>query len=143
VSGATIALLLEEITMKKTEKTLSTTEATPKANHVHASEVGALAGEVAGGIVGAIAGPAGAATGMIVGAMAGALAGEVMDREAKRAQAHDADLDDAIGVTSGDLGAPNLEHPPAKVGAYSSASAGAGTASRPAAEGPIPLDGDE
>src|SRR3974390_2272665 len=102
--------------MKKSKKAQATKAAQPRPNHMHGSQVGAAAG---------------------------ALAGEVLDREAKRSHAHDAELDDAIGVTCGDIGAPNVEHPPATVGAYSSASVGASTSNHVPAEGPIPVDGDE
>jgi hypothetical protein len=70
----------------------------------HAGEAGAIAGEVVGALVGSAAGPAGAAAGMVIGAAAGALVGGVMEQEAERASRHDAELDDAIGVTGGDLG---------------------------------------
>jgi hypothetical protein len=95
---------------------------------------------VAGGLVGSIAGPPGAVAGMVLGAAVGALAGKVIDDEAERAHVHDSELDDEIGVTSGDLGAPNLLHLPAKIGAYSSASSGAAAPSHPPAEGPISGD---
>jgi len=40
---------------------------------------------------------------------------------------HTAELDAAIGVNGGDLGAPNLKHPPAQRGTYSAASSGGGS----------------
>jgi hypothetical protein len=47
-------------------------------------------------------------------------------------------LDDEIGVSGGELGAPNLEHPPAKVGAYSGTSAGVSSeGGEQPAEGPM------
>jgi hypothetical protein len=51
----------------------------------------------------------------------------------------DQELDETIGVTEGSMGAPNLKHPPAKVGAYSRAASGGGSpeANTPA-QGPIP-----
>jgi hypothetical protein len=115
-----------------------------KPNHTHGEMTGALAGEVAGAIVGSMAGPPGAVAGMVMGAATGALLGEVLDREAERTHAHDEQLDEEIGVTSGELGAPNLRHPPARVGAFSAASLGAGAPSdRSPAEGPISTAGDE
>jgi outer membrane lipoprotein SlyB len=83
-----------------------------KPSHTHGGEVGAIAGEVVGGVLGSAAGPVGAITGMIVGAAAGALVGEVLEREANRAHVHDEELDDEIGVTSGDLGAARSAKPP-------------------------------
>jgi hypothetical protein len=74
--------------------------------HVHGSEAGALAGEIVGGLVGSAAGPAGLVAGMVLGAAAGALAGQTIDKDAARTSRHDKELDDAIGVTQGDLGRP-------------------------------------
>jgi hypothetical protein len=37
---------------------------------------------------------------------------------------HEEKLDRDLGIAEGDIGAPNLPHPPAKVGAISAASAG-------------------
>jgi len=127
----------------KEQKAAQAKEEVPRPNHTHGAEVGAVAGEVAGGLIGAMAGPPGAVAGMVIGAAMGALAGKALDFDAERAHDHDAELDDEIGVTSGDLGAPNLLHPPARVGAFSAASSGAGAPSRQPAEGPIPQDGDE
>jgi uncharacterized membrane protein len=84
----------------------------PNPNHTHGAEAGAFAGEVVGGVVGSMAGPPGAIAGMLMGAAAGALAGMVIDRDAERTHVHDDELDKEIGVTSDELGAPNLEHPP-------------------------------
>jgi phage tail tape-measure protein len=115
-----------------------------KPSHTHDEMAGALAGEVAGGILGAMAGPPGAVAGMVMGAATGALVGEILHREAERKHARDQKLDDDIGVTSGNLGAPNLAHPPATIGAFSAASVGAGSPSdRPPAEGPISTGVDE
>ena len=105
----------------------------------HTSEVAAIAGELVGAVVGSAAGPAGAVVGMVAGAMAGALAGHVLEDDARRAGAHDAQVDDAIGVTAGDLGAALPNAPPARFGAPSAASCGveSGGASASPAEGPI------
>jgi outer membrane lipoprotein SlyB len=93
------------------EKHAAKTEKPLKPNHTHGEIAGAIAGEVVGGIVGSLAGPPGAVAGMVVGAAVGALAGEVLDQEAERSHIHDEDLDDEIGVTSGDLGAAKSRLP--------------------------------
>lgn len=99
---------------------------------------GAASGALAGGVVGAAAGPAGIVTGAVVGGIAGAIAAAVMDQEASRRAARNRELDATIGVSEGDLGAPNLQHPPAVVGAYSAASSGgAADGSEASAEGPF------
>ena len=99
---------------------------------------GAASGALVGGVVGAAAGPAGVAAGAVIGGIAGALAGAALDEEATTRAARTRELDAAIGVSGGELGAPNLQHPPAKVGAYSGASAGAAPSSdEEPAEGPI------
>ncbi len=104
----------------------------------HEAEGGA-GGAVAGAILGAVAGPPGAVVGAILGAAAGALAGLAIDRGTTENEAVDAGLDEAIGVSGGEMGAPNLEHPPATRGAFSGASAGvAPAADGEPAEGPIP-----
>ncbi len=68
-------------------------------------DVGTVSGAMTGAIAGAVAGPAGMVVGGAIGAALGALAGAVLDRESHAADEHDRELDDAIGVTSGDLGA--------------------------------------
>jgi hypothetical protein len=100
---------------------------------------GAAAGALAGGALGAVAGPPGAVVGAIVGAIAGALTGAAIDDGEVEAAEKDEKLDEAIGVQGGTLGAPNLEHPPAKIGAYSAGSAGSAAAGRESepAEGPM------
>src|SRR5580700_10722784 len=110
----------------------------PPPSHTHGEEAGAIGGEIVGAVVGSMGGPAGAVAGMVLGAAAGAVVGKIMDEEADRKSFHDGELDEAIGVTSGELGAPNLKHPPAIRGAYSAASVGGGGSgqSQPA-EGPM------
>jgi hypothetical protein len=49
-----------------------------------------------------------------------------IEKNSAAKEAEDAKLDAEIGVSGGELGAPNLAHPPAKVGAYSGSSAGSG-----------------
>ncbi|MDF2692103.1 MAG: Universal stress protein family [Labilithrix sp.] len=64
-----------------------------------------LAGAVSGIAVGAIGGPPGAILGGIVGTAVGLMAGSALEMGEETAVAHDAELDDAIGVTRGPLGA--------------------------------------
>jgi universal stress protein F len=64
-----------------------------------------LAGAISGAAAGALAGPPGAIAGGIIGTAIGAMAGSALDREDRRTGLHDRELDDAIGVTKGDLGA--------------------------------------
>ena len=68
-------------------------------------ETAVLAGAASGIAVGAIAGPPGAIVGGILGTAVGMVAGSTLDVAEKRAYAHDRELDDAIGITEGDLGA--------------------------------------
>ncbi len=63
-------------------------------------------------MLGAIAGPAGAIAGGVIGSAIGALSGAVLEREEHRREAHDRELDDDIGVTSGSIGVPDeMKHP--------------------------------
>jgi len=104
-------------------------------------------GTVGGGFMGAlggagmgllVAGPAGAAVGAVLGAAMGASTGWAATRGAQDEADRDSLLDIEIGVHGPDLGAPGLEHPPARIGAYSREAAGAGAGSEPVpAEGPI------
>jgi hypothetical protein len=108
-----------------------------RGRHMHEVEGGA-SGAVVGAVFGSAAGPPGMVAGAIIGGIAGTLTGAGLDTEGSRRDARTRDLDAAIGVSEGDLGAPNLKHPPAKIGAYSGASAGAGSASGvEPAEGPM------
>jgi uncharacterized protein YcfJ len=77
----------------------------------HEAEASAF-GALVGAIVGAGAGMPGVIAGTVFGAIVGALAGAVVDRDASRRAAHTRELDAEIGVTSGEIGAPNLAHPP-------------------------------
>ena len=99
---------------------------------------GAAGGAIAGAALGSIAGPAGVAAGAVIGGVVGAFVAKVSDQESTRVSVHTAELDAVIGVNGGDLGAPNLKHPPAQRGTYSAASSGGesggGTSS---AEGPM------
>ena len=104
---------------------------------VHEAEGGA-SGALAGAAIGAAAGPPGIVAGALIGGIAGALTGAALDTESSRQASRTRMLDAQIGVSEGELGAPNLEHPPAKVGAYSGASAGVDSSSdEQLAEGPM------
>jgi hypothetical protein len=108
----------------------------------HEAEAGA-SGAIVGAVFGSTAGPPGMLVGAVVGGVAGAITGAVLDSEASRKTSRSRALDARIGVSDGDLGAPNLEHPPAKVGAYSAASAGGDSpSSEEPAEGPFQTPGD-
>lgn len=109
-----------------------------KGRLVHEAE-GSASGALAGAVVGAAAGPPGAVAGAIVGGVAGALAGAAMDTDATVQSQRTRELDETIGVMGGEIGAPNLEHPPAKVGRYSLASTGVAPSAgdEAPAEGPI------
>ncbi len=104
---------------------------------VHEAE-GAAAGALAGAALGLAAGPPGIAAGAVMGSIAGAISGAVLDSESSRQESRSRELDGEIGVSEGDLGAPNLEHPPAQRGAYSAGSAGVDSSSgEEPAEGPM------
>jgi nucleotide-binding universal stress UspA family protein len=103
----------------------------------HAEEVLAISGAVAGATVGIVAGPPGVAIGTVIGAAMGMAAGKTLDNEDKRKHLREEQLDRAIGVSGGDLGAAPPNQPPARVGAYSAASAGVGASPSSSSEGPI------
>ncbi|HXX70034.1 MAG TPA: hypothetical protein VEK07_22835 [Polyangiaceae bacterium] len=99
---------------------------------------GLASGALVGTVVGAAAGPPGMIAGAILGGAAGAVTGVALEIDASWSAAETRVLDEELGVSGGELGAPNLEHPPARIGAYSAASAGAGPSSLPVpAEGPL------
>jgi hypothetical protein len=111
--------------------------------HHHEEGVFSISGAVTGAATGAIAGPPGILAGAVVGAAMGMVIGKALDREDDRQRLHDEDLDREIGVEGGDLGAAVPGQPPARIGAYSVASAGAGSSSPCASEGPMQsLDDD-
>jgi hypothetical protein len=130
----------DEMRPKKTRKAMA-----PRSRRRIAHEIeGAAGGAVVGAIGGAIAGPAGVVAGAVLGGLAGAAAENALEEEDLQRDSRSRELDAEIGVTDGDLGAPNLEHPPARIGAYSAASAGAGQASHAPAEGPMQsIDGED
>lgn len=68
-------------------------------------DIGTVSGALTGAIAGVVGGPPGVVVGGAIGAALGTLAGAVLDRESHAKDAHDRELDDAIGVTEGDLGA--------------------------------------
>jgi hypothetical protein len=123
------------------------TASEPERAHPHRHPLheagGAAGGALAGAAVGSIAGPAGAAAGAVIGGVVGAMVAKVADEEADRVSMHDGELDEEIGVNGGDLGAPNLKHPPAVRGTYSAGSAGGGgSSSGGTSEGPMPAPKD-
>lgn len=86
-----------------------------------------------------MAGPIGMVAGAVVGAAAAAIASNAAQEADEEKAAHDLALDEEIGVLGGDIGAPNLKHPPARIGAFSAASSGASLGGGHAlAEGPMP-----
>ncbi len=100
-------------------------------------EVLTAAGVIAGAATGAIAGPPGIVAGTVIGATVGMAVGKVMDEEEDRIELHDEDLDEEIGVTDGAIGARPPDQPPARFGAYSAGSAGAGRETVTPSEGPL------
>lgn len=117
---------------KKTSDEKATTR-----RHVHEAEA-SVGGALVGAAVGAIAGPPGAIAGAIFGGLVGAMAATAAEDTATDRERTDAALDDVIGVTGGDMGAPNLEHPPASRGTYSGSSSGVNSSTESAsAEGPM------
>jgi len=122
--------------MKTRKKGTPSSRAARRRRVAHKAE-GVASGALVGAVVGSAAGSPGAVAGAIIGGVAGGLAGAVIDQESSAAARRTRELDAEIGVTGGDLGAPNLKHPPPKSGSYSAASSGAGPSSAPGAEGPI------
>jgi hypothetical protein len=88
--------------------------------------IGTLAAVGGGGLGAVIAGPWGLAIGAAIGAGAGGLAGWAAQRGDEEAAQRDSQLDIEIGVVHGDIGAPGLEHPPPKIGAFSREVSGTG-----------------
>jgi hypothetical protein len=84
-----------------------------------------------------VVGPIGMVAGAVVGGVAGAMAGAVLDVEDERTSAHDHELDVEIGVIDGDIGAATPDAPPARRGAYSASSSGAGGGGAQPSEGPM------
>jgi hypothetical protein len=85
----------------------------------------ALAGVAAGIATGAWCGPLGAVIGAFVGGVMGLGTGLALGVSDHTRDTHDAELDRAIGVGGGDMGAgegAGLEYPPAILGLYSASS---------------------
>lgn len=123
--------------MTKKKDTLRS-QADTKKRHEREIEGGG-GGAIAGAAVGSLAGPPGAAVGAVIGAVAGAIMGAAFEDGEAAKDAEERKLDAEAGVSGGEMGAPNLKHPPAKVGAYSGASSGAGSTEgdEEPAEGPM------
>ena len=121
---------------KKTPAQVPGTLTTTTDRHVHEAG-GAAGGAIAGAALGFAAGPVGAAAGALIGGAIGAFVAKIGDEESERVSLHDGELDAAIGVNGGDLGAPNLEHPPATRGTYSAAAAGGSSSPGGTAAGPM------
>lgn len=71
-------------------------------------EASALAGATSGVVLGAVAGPPGMIIGGAVGAAVGLMAGSTLDISDQRQSKHDRELDEEIGITSGDIGAREI-----------------------------------
>ena len=110
---------------------------TPESNRIDEADLLAVSGAIAGATTGAVAGPPGVAAGAVIGAAAGLAAGLAMERRDRQQAIEDEKLDEDIGVIGGDLGAASEKAPPARIGAFSSGSAGAGPSSGPPSEGPL------
>ena len=104
---------------------------------VHEAE-GVASGMALGAAVGSAAGLPGVVAGALLGGVTGALAAAALDIRAEDGEERTRTLDSEIGVSGGDIGAPNLRHPPATGGGYSAAASGADTsAGEQPAEGPM------
>jgi hypothetical protein len=121
--------------MKRSKKSRSVK---PREPHAVRDAEGIVAAMVVGGVVGVVAGPPGMIAGALLGGAAGAVAAVALEKDADRDTARTRVLDEEIGISGGDLGAPNLKHPPSTRGTYSAASSGVETSAgeRPA-EGPM------
>jgi hypothetical protein len=123
--------------MKKKKKKVDDRTSRDSAQRLEHEAEGGASGAMVGAIVGASAGPPGMIAGAIMGGLAGALAGAALDTESAASERRTRELDEEIGVSGGELGAPNLKHPPPTGGAYSAASSGVSPAKDTPAEGPI------
>lgn len=85
----------------------------PHHDHLFAG-ASTLTGAAAGAAVGAIAGPVGVIAGGAIGTAVGAIVGITREHERERQEAHDHELDDDIGVTSGSLGTPEETKRPSR-----------------------------
>ncbi len=98
-------------------------------------------GAIGGAALGAMAGPNGMIAGAIMGGVADLLAAFALTRHARMNAFVQEAWDEEIGVMGGSLGAPSLQHPPAKMGLYSNESAGTSSAQNGLAdvEGQFPI----
>jgi hypothetical protein len=83
-----------------------------------------VAGAASGAVTGALAGPPGVAVGALLGAAVGAAAGAALHMEDVERDRHEEELDRAIGVIGGDLGAARSDAPPSRHGLFHAASLG-------------------
>ena len=105
-------------------KTLEEAAGIPKPGHAVEVAAGTL-GAIGGAAAGAIGGPIGAIVGAVIGGAMGATGGWAAEQQSAEQSTVDAELDEAIGVTSGTVGSSNLIHPPSVVNAPSIAASGA------------------
>jgi hypothetical protein len=103
--------------------------------------IGAAVGALGGVALGTIAGPIGMVIGGILGAVAGAGCGDAVGKIQEHRSLHDDQIDEVMGVIDGNLGTAAWDQPPARIGAYSAASAGITSTSVDSApaEGPMPM----
>lgn len=119
-------------------ESLSKPERYARRRRRYEAAIGALAAAGGGGLGAVVAGPVGLAVGVIIGAGVGGLAAWALQGHEQAAAERDSQLDIDIGVGEGDIGAPGLRHPPAKIGAFSKEVSGAGHTERPTpASGPF------
>lgn len=76
----------------------------PIVHHAAPAALEILSGVAAGVVGGVVGGPPGMVVGAVLGGAAGVAAVVVLDEDAAARRVHDQELDDAIGVTQGDLG---------------------------------------
>src|SRR4051812_40283472 len=83
-------------------------------------------GVLAGAALGAFAGPVGLIAGAIAGSAVGAMLAVGHNRQMHLEAEEEERSDRELGIIGGNIGAPNLRHPPATHGLYSAASLGSG-----------------
>jgi hypothetical protein len=111
-------------------ESLSKPERYARRSRRYEAAIGTMAAVGGGGLGAAVAGPVGLAVGIVVGAGVGGLAAWALQGHEQEQAERDSQLDIEIGVAEGDIGVPGLEHPPAKIGAFSKEVSGAGHAER-------------
>ena len=87
-------------------------------------EAATIVGAITGLATGALGGPIGALAGGWLGSAIGTFTGVALDEEQSRVREATAKLDADVGVIGGDIGAADPNAPPARIGAFSSGSAG-------------------